>query len=65
VPVRVDHPRHDDPARGIDHEGVAGGGDVLADLDDPVVQGEDVRLGEHRPGVVHRQHGAAAQEHRP
>jgi hypothetical protein len=64
VPVRVDHARHDDAARGVDDAGAVWGAEVRPDRFDPISRDENVGVREHRSGVVHRQHGAATQEHR-
>jgi hypothetical protein len=64
VPVRVDHPRHHDPAGRVDLDRPGGRLEVRADRRDPVVLGEDVRIGQHALRVVHHQHRRPAQQHR-
>ena len=64
VPVGVDHPGHDDAAAGVDLLRALGHVQAGADGGDPVVDDQDVGVGQDRAGVVHGQHRAAAQHHR-
>ena len=65
VPVRVDHPRHHDAARGVDLVRPLRRLEARADAGDPVVDHEDVGVVQDVVGVVHRQHRAPAQDDRP
>ena len=65
VPVRVDHPRHDDAARGVDLERASGRLQPGPDRGDLLADHEHVRVVEDVVGVVHGQHGAAAQHDGP
>jgi hypothetical protein len=63
VPVRVDHAGHDDAAPGVDLLGALGHRQVVADGGDPLAVDEDVGIGEHRAGVVHRENRAGSENH--
>jgi hypothetical protein len=63
--VRVDHAGHDDAAGGVDLERVIRHLQAGADARDPVADDQDVRVAVDVVGIVHGQHGAAAQHHRP
>ena len=65
VPVGVDHAGHHDAAGGVDLEGALRGGEPGADLGDAVVDDEHVGAGQHPVLVVHREHRAVAEQHRP
>ena len=65
VPVGVDHPGHDDAAGRVDLPGPLGDVEGGADGGDPPVDDQDVGVGQHAAAVVHRQHGAAAQDDGP
>jgi hypothetical protein len=65
VPVGVDQPRQDDAVRGVDLDGALGDGEARADGLDPVADDQHVGVGEHGAAVVHRQHGAAAEDDGP
>ena len=65
VPVRVDHPRHDDAVGRVDLERALGRLEAGTDRGDPVAVDQDVRVAQDLVRVVHRQHGAPSQNHRP
>ena len=54
-------PGHHDAAGGVDLQGAVRHLEVLADRGDPVADDEHVGAGQDGVGVVHGQHGAAAQ----
>ena len=65
VAVGVDHARHHDAAAGVDDLRAVGGGQAASHLGDPVVDDEHVGVGQHGVLVVHGEHGATGEEHRP
>jgi hypothetical protein len=65
VPVGVDHARHHQATGGVDLDGALGHAQRGADRGDPVAVDEHVGVLEYLVRVVHRQHRAATQDHRP
>ena len=65
VPVGVDHARHHHATGGVDLDGALGHAQRGADRGDPVAVDEHVGVLEYLVRVVHRQHRAATQDHRP
>jgi hypothetical protein len=61
----VDHAGHDDAVARVDLDGALGHGQGRADRGDPVADDQDVAAGQHLLGVVHGEHGAAPEHHRP
>ncbi len=64
VPVRVDHPGHDDAAAGVDLVGAVGNDETDADGGDPAVDHEHVVAVEHGAGGIHGEDGPAAEHGR-
>ena len=64
VAMRVDHPGHDDAAGGVDLGGAFGDLEADADAGDALAEHEDVAAAEDSMPVVHREHGAVAQDDR-
>ena len=64
VPVRVDHARHHDAARGVDLRGAGGDLEARSDRGDPLADDQHVGVVEDRVRVVHRQHGRVPEHDR-
>ncbi len=62
--VCIDHARHHDAARGVDLHGVVGYLESRPHTGDALADDEDICIAEDVVGVVHRQHGPAAQDDR-
>jgi hypothetical protein len=64
VPVRVDHPRHHDAARGINLHGVVGRGERMAHGLDLLADDQHIPVLDHFAGRIDGQHRGAAEDHR-